>query len=199
MPMSTSNKWPVHNKNKRSCGSCSMCCKVLGIPELDKPADKWCQHCDPGNDGCTIYEDRPPVCRTFECIWLQDGKNIAPVFKDSDRPDKIGIVFSAASGGAIRKSTGKEVTVIIGSLRYHGVFNYESRAYEIVAVMLSKGIPVVIGYGEKVKAVKLTVNGIKTIAEANVTMNGVVTMKMGAEGVMVDKKGFSWHQDLRQL
>jgi len=28
--------------SKRQCGDCSLCCKVLGIPELDKPKDSWC-------------------------------------------------------------------------------------------------------------------------------------------------------------
>jgi hypothetical protein len=35
-----------------------MCCKVLGITELQKPVGKWCPHCDIGK-GCKIYESRP--------------------------------------------------------------------------------------------------------------------------------------------
>ena len=27
---------------QRQCGDCSLCCKVLGIPELNKPKDEWC-------------------------------------------------------------------------------------------------------------------------------------------------------------
>lgn len=54
----------------RSCGDCSLCCKLLGIAELEKPAGKWCPHCDPGKARCRSYDDRPMTCRTFACGWL---------------------------------------------------------------------------------------------------------------------------------
>jgi|SRR5215211_1393829 len=58
----------------RSCGACSMCCKVLPIDdaELTKPADTWCRHCRPGNGGCSIYASRPATCAGFACQWLMD-------------------------------------------------------------------------------------------------------------------------------
>jgi len=56
----------------RSCGQCSLCCKLLEIPPLDKPATKWCAHCSPGGGGCQIYATRPAVCRGFACRWLID-------------------------------------------------------------------------------------------------------------------------------
>lgn len=61
------------DKLGRSCGSCSLCCKILDIPELDKPSGRWCSHCKPGKGGCEIYSDRPLVCRAFGCQWLADG------------------------------------------------------------------------------------------------------------------------------
>src|SRR5262245_34979797 len=57
-------------KTGRQCGDCSLCCKLLNIDELNKPANTWCQHCRPGKGGCSIYADRPPDCRTFACGWL---------------------------------------------------------------------------------------------------------------------------------
>jgi len=54
----------------RSCGTCSLCCKLLGILELEKPQGQWCPHCKPGKERCTIYETRPDTCRTFNCAWL---------------------------------------------------------------------------------------------------------------------------------
>jgi hypothetical protein len=53
----------------RACNGCTMCCKLLGIPALEKPRFKWCPHCDIGR-GCRIYEDRPGECRAFLCGWL---------------------------------------------------------------------------------------------------------------------------------
>jgi hypothetical protein len=46
-----------------------MCCKLLAIPELDKPGMQWCSHCEVGV-GCRIYADRPQSCRTFQCGFL---------------------------------------------------------------------------------------------------------------------------------
>ena len=54
---------------KRQCGSCSMCCKLMGVPEVKKEHE-WCPHADPGGKGCTIYLQRPERCRDFHCMWL---------------------------------------------------------------------------------------------------------------------------------
>jgi hypothetical protein len=53
----------------RNCGSCSLCCKVVSIPELSKPAGQWCRHCQPGR-GCGIHAQRPYVCRGAYCEWM---------------------------------------------------------------------------------------------------------------------------------
>lgn len=50
----------------RSCGTCTLCCKVMRIDELNKPKGTWCSHCNPGV-GCNIYEERPDECRSFYC------------------------------------------------------------------------------------------------------------------------------------
>jgi hypothetical protein len=41
-------------------------------PEIKKAPNTWCRHCRPGHGGCSIYEQRPPVCRGFRCQWLHD-------------------------------------------------------------------------------------------------------------------------------
>ena len=56
---------------ERSCGSCSLCCKLLSIEGVeDRPGWTWCQHCRPGKGGCTIYDHRPAACANFVCGWL---------------------------------------------------------------------------------------------------------------------------------
>ncbi|MGH6818200.1 MAG: YkgJ family cysteine cluster protein [Methylovirgula sp.] len=57
---------------QRACGACSLCCKLLPVAALNKPHDRWCTHCRPGNGGCTIYETRPQTCREFDCLWLAE-------------------------------------------------------------------------------------------------------------------------------
>src|SRR5262245_44459275 len=57
----------------RACDGCTMCCKLMSIKELQKPAQSWCEHCDIGV-GCRIYEQRPGDCRKFLCGWLGDER-----------------------------------------------------------------------------------------------------------------------------
>lgn len=57
--------------SKRECGSCSLCCKVLDVPSLYKPAGQWCKHFAAGQ-GCSIHQLRPRSCREFSCIWLAE-------------------------------------------------------------------------------------------------------------------------------
>jgi hypothetical protein len=45
---------------KRACGDCTLCCKVMAIEALAKPAGSWCRHCKPGQ-GCAIYAERPAI------------------------------------------------------------------------------------------------------------------------------------------
>ena len=56
----------------RSCQGCTLCCKLLGIAELEKPRGIWCSHCDPRR-GCQIYGSHPNECRGFYCGFLTNG------------------------------------------------------------------------------------------------------------------------------
>jgi hypothetical protein len=73
----------------RSCGSCSLCCKVVAVAELDKPAGQWCIHAARGR-GCQIHETRPPSCRAFFCAWLTD-----PSFGPEWKPEVSRFVLAA--------------------------------------------------------------------------------------------------------
>jgi hypothetical protein len=57
----------------RACGECSLCCKLLHVVELEKPAGVWCDKCRPGHGGCSIYETRPSICRAYSCGWLMSA------------------------------------------------------------------------------------------------------------------------------
>lgn len=74
----------------RVCGGCTACCKLMEVTELQKPMGRWCQHCAIG-EGCKIYEERPESCRGFRCAWLD---NVGGFFKETDRPDKLKVMFS---------------------------------------------------------------------------------------------------------
>jgi hypothetical protein len=77
----------------RACGDCSLCCKVMTIEELGKPARSWCPHCAPGQ-GCRVYDRRPAECRTFNCLWLTDTR-----FGQHWKPNKSKLVLTVSEDG----------------------------------------------------------------------------------------------------
>ena len=77
----------------RECGTCTMCCKVMGIKEIEKPSGQWCPHCLPGK-GCGIYAERPGSCRAFYCLWMQDA-SFGPEWK----PEKAKFVVYVQRNG----------------------------------------------------------------------------------------------------
>jgi hypothetical protein len=77
----------------RSCGSCSLCCKVVAVEELAKPIGVWCRHCH-RQKGCAIYEARPPSCRMFICQWMLAAE-LGPEWK----PDRAKFAMLKSAGG----------------------------------------------------------------------------------------------------
>ena len=83
------------------CGTCTACCRIFDIPELEKPAGKWCEHCEIGR-GCSIYDSRPQMCRDYECLWLQaQQKGNFPLMGPEARPDKCKVVFTPTTNETI--------------------------------------------------------------------------------------------------
>jgi Fe-S-cluster containining protein len=75
----------------RSCGTCSLCCKVNPVEELGKPAGQWCVHSVRGG-GCADHLNRPAACRQFFCAWRLDAA-LGPEWK----PDVARFVLSTDS------------------------------------------------------------------------------------------------------
>lgn len=98
------------NHSDRSCGDCKLCCKVLGVPVLNKPAGKWCPHCP--TRGCKIYDDRPQECREYGCLWLCGS------IPEDCRPDKIHVTFDLKDMGDFQVITaGESHRGALGTLR----------------------------------------------------------------------------------
>ena len=76
--------------SERSCGSCTLCCRVLEIQALDKPAGLLCRH-NTGS-GCGIYPERPEACARWHCLWRR-----IDTLPDVLRPDRSGVMFSLDS------------------------------------------------------------------------------------------------------
>jgi len=87
----------------RSCAGCTLCCKLLSIAVLDKPRLRWCVHCAP-ESGCTIYDRRPEICRSFHCGWLRDA-GIAEHWQPAK--SKMVIAYESADRIAIHVDPGR--------------------------------------------------------------------------------------------
>jgi hypothetical protein len=72
-----------------------MCCKLLEIDELAKPAGVWCRHVALGR-GCSIYETRPEPCRAFRCYWINQ-----PKLDDAWKPDRSGLLLRDVGSGVL--------------------------------------------------------------------------------------------------
>jgi hypothetical protein len=77
---------------ERSCGTCSVCCTVMGVKEeLNKPNYTNCKHlCSEPEGCCGIYQIRPRPCRDFQCLWRSGQFG-----DDSCRPDRLGLMAVA--------------------------------------------------------------------------------------------------------
>ncbi|MDP3174533.1 MAG: YkgJ family cysteine cluster protein [Phenylobacterium sp.] len=84
----------------RSCGDCSLCCKLLGVEAIDKPAGSWCGHFHRGR-GCSVYETRPAACATFNCLWLS-----SPGLDERWLPDRSHLVL-------FTEQDGRRLTVVV--------------------------------------------------------------------------------------
>ncbi len=76
----------------RTCGTCTLCCKVIAVADFDKEPGVWCGHCVRGK-GCGIYETRPADCRTFFCEWMLE-KSLGPEWK----PDRAKFALVVGEG-----------------------------------------------------------------------------------------------------
>jgi len=82
---------PIVTESIRECGSCSACCTVLGVHEIEKGIYDTCRHvCE---SGCAIHAERPGSCRSFECQWLRGVLEVDGGIDAQLRPDVCGVIF----------------------------------------------------------------------------------------------------------
>lgn len=75
------------------CGDCTLCCLLLPVPEIKKPANILCKYCD---GQCSIYDRRPEECKLFNCVYKQMDKAFINL-----RPDKCKVIFEKMTGNII--------------------------------------------------------------------------------------------------
>ena len=121
------------------CDGCTACCKVLKIRELNKPGNRWCQHCTIGR-GCTIYGTRPESCRVYECLWLKTQRMDKPI-SPALRPDKSRVVIGTTNQG-------EDIVLYVSPDRPDAWKSGEFGRF--VAEMKSKGVAIMVSCGDVV-------------------------------------------------
>lgn len=81
------NDPPTPPMTSRTCGDCDLCCTLVAVASLSKPAYTGCRHAAAGG-GCTIYGNHPTDCQAFRCGWLD-----MPELGDEWRPSQSGFII----------------------------------------------------------------------------------------------------------
>lgn len=126
----------------RSCGTCTLCCKLFPVPELDKPAGTWCRHIAQGR-GCGIHATRPGVCRAFFCQWIHN-EELGPDWK----PERSRFVLSIYPG-----SNSLVVTADPGNPRAWAREPYLASLRRWAAAALAQGDSVLVFVGDRGSAI----------------------------------------------
>jgi len=85
--------------------------------------------------GCAIYETRPPICRSYRCLWLQGG------LQDDERPDRTGGIVDLETTGVGLRLAIREA--------WRGAFD-ASPALQSIAARYREQMPVRISDAEDV-------------------------------------------------
>ncbi len=86
--MLSPERYVAHPAPDRSCGPCTLCCKVYDVPAVESVAGAWCRPPRAGQ-GCAIHATRPEHCRAFHCLWMTEAW-LGPEWK----PDRAKMVLS---------------------------------------------------------------------------------------------------------
>lgn len=84
---------------RADCGACNLCCTLLGVPDIQKPARMACQWTSI-HGGCSRHHEKDTApdlgaCKAFKCLWLvsQDREDPLPRYM---RPDQCHVVLGPA-------------------------------------------------------------------------------------------------------
>lgn len=73
----------------RQCGTCTLCCKLMPVEEIDKKANTRCKH-QTFAKGCKVYStpSMPSSCKMWNCRWI-----VSDDTADLPRPDRAHYVI----------------------------------------------------------------------------------------------------------
>lgn len=128
-------------KEQRSCGTCEVCCVVMGIDILQKPPGTPCpllaRSVKKDGVGCGVYDTKPECCTEFKCLWLHGAVGNG----EEDRPDMLGVMFDYLRSA---ETIAKVGNVIIAYEVVEGALSTERMKYWIKK--MADKMPVVLNF-----------------------------------------------------
>ena len=73
------------------CDGCTLCCKMMAIPQMNSPAGEYCRGCFI-DIGCCIYDDAPEECLEYACAYAQMNRASIKL-----RPDNCHVIFEKST------------------------------------------------------------------------------------------------------
>jgi hypothetical protein len=91
--------------SKRSCGGCTLCCRLVPVKSLNKPGGTRCKH-QRFRTGCVVHkkEGFPAECHLWSCYWLATDIDVP-------RPDHAHYAIDIVPDFVTAQNLGKEVSV----------------------------------------------------------------------------------------
>ena len=109
----------------KACNGCTLCCKLLNVPELSRDGEQCRYACN----GCEIHDDRPDQCRSFDCFWRAESW---PAFL---KPSKCNVLFEALP---------QATTILVTMDEKHPYAWTETNIIETIHKLVKKNRPVVV-------------------------------------------------------
>ena len=131
--------------SERRCGECTLCCRLLPVRELKKPANTRCQH--QSRKGCAIYHQLgfPPSCGLWNCAWLGG--------EDVPRPDRCGWVVDVVPDliRARNNETGEVQEIIAAQVWVEGDrdLTFDPRLRRYAERCAEKNVALLLRYGSR--------------------------------------------------
>lgn len=84
-------------ERKQDCGACNLCCKLLAVPDIQKPARMLCWWTGV-HGGCERHAEKATApelkaCHQFRCLWLASQDQPGQEMPRGMRPDISHVVM----------------------------------------------------------------------------------------------------------
>ena len=121
----------------RDCNECAVCCTTLLIdtPQFQKTPGSPCKHLCAGG-GCSIYAERPSVCRNFHCAW-----RYFDILGDDWRPDRSGVLLMFVREHQLPPGYEKGLFVYVSA---QSADKLNPSIYDFVARLIAAGVLIVL-------------------------------------------------------